>query len=73
MQIGPSGRRRSQPDRDRRHFVGPWDRRHLLILSYIGWHQYPVSHDFVVENTPRGVPNSLRDGTEAAPYKCKMQ
>jgi len=27
----------------------------------------------VVGNTLRGVPNGLRNGTEAVPYKCKME
>jgi len=26
----------------------------------------------VVGNALRGVPNGLRNGTEAVPYKCKM-
>jgi len=29
----PSGRRRSQLARDRRHLVGPWDRRHSVGSS----------------------------------------
>jgi len=35
-------------------------------------YEYIISLDFAVGNALCGVPNSLRNGTEAVPYTCKM-